>query len=46
MVWLLDPMGGYLSISFYLLVMCAIAFTSVYLVTETYAVGAGEALAT
>jgi hypothetical protein len=46
MVWLLDPMGASPSITFYLLAMCAIGFSSVYLVTETYADGAGAALAT
>jgi MFS transporter, MHS family, shikimate and dehydroshikimate transport protein len=36
MVWLLEKTGTSLSISFYLLAMCAITFFSVYLVTETY----------
>jgi MFS transporter, MHS family, shikimate and dehydroshikimate transport protein len=36
MVWLLETTGTSLSVSFYLLVMCAITFTSVFLVTETY----------
>jgi MFS family permease len=36
MVWLLDTTGTSLSVSFYLLAMCAITFFSVYLITETY----------
>jgi MFS transporter, MHS family, shikimate and dehydroshikimate transport protein len=36
MVWLLETTGTSLSISFYLLAMCAITFFSVLLVTETY----------
>jgi MHS family shikimate/dehydroshikimate transporter-like MFS transporter len=36
MVWLLEKTGTSLSVSFYMLVMCAITFFSVYLITETY----------
>src|SRR5918999_4088691 len=35
MVWLLDTTGTSLSVSFYMLAMCAITFFSVYLITET-----------
>jgi MFS transporter, MHS family, shikimate and dehydroshikimate transport protein len=36
MVWLLEKTGTSLSISFYVFVMSAITFFSVYLITETY----------
>src|SRR5215218_1128252 len=36
MVWLLETTGTSLSVSFYILVMAAITFISVYLITETY----------
>jgi hypothetical protein len=36
MVWLLDTTGTSLSVSFYMFVMSAITFFSVYLITETY----------
>jgi MHS family shikimate/dehydroshikimate transporter-like MFS transporter len=36
MVWLLETTGTSLSVSFYMFLMSAITFISVYLVTETY----------
>jgi MFS transporter, MHS family, shikimate and dehydroshikimate transport protein len=36
MVWLLDKTGTSLSVSFYVFIMSALTFFSVYLITETY----------